>query len=69
MFPSIRKTGLSSTEFCDRLLREKHVVTVPGSAFGPSGEGHIRCCYATATEKLLEAFSRMSDFLKDIGDR
>ncbi len=66
MFPSIRKTGLSSTEFCDRLLREKHVVTVPGSAFGPSGEGHIRCCYATATEKLLEAFARMSDFLQDL---
>lgn len=65
-FPSIKKTGLSSEEFCDRLLKEKHVVCVPGSAFGQSGEGNIRCCYATATDKLLEAFSRIEDFIKSL---
>ena len=65
-FPSIKKTGLSSNEFCDRLLNERHVVCVPGNAFGPSGEGHIRCCYATATDKLLEAFERINDFIKGL---
>ncbi|HSK69876.1 MAG TPA: aminotransferase class I/II-fold pyridoxal phosphate-dependent enzyme [Candidatus Limnocylindria bacterium] len=63
MFPSIKSTGLTSDVFCERLLLEKHVVCVPGGAFGESGEGHIRCCYATATEKLLEAFERISAFL------
>ena len=62
-FPSIRRTGLSSEVFCERLLKEYHVVCVPGNAFGPSGEGHIRCCYATATDKLMEAFDRISTFL------
>lgn len=62
-FPSIRRTGLSSEDFCERLLKEYHVVCVPGNAFGPSGEGHIRCCYATATDKLMEAFDRISTFL------
>lgn len=66
MFPSIKSTGLTSDDFCDRLLQEKHVVTVPGSAFGASGEGHIRCCYATATEKLIEAFARIEDFIKTL---
>lgn len=62
-FPSIRGTGLSSEAFCERLLQEKQVVCVPGNAFGASGEGHIRCCYATATDKLLEAFDRIEHFL------
>ena len=66
LFPSIRRTGLSSVEFCDRLLNEQRVVCVPGNAFGTSGEGHIRCCYATATDKLLEAFQRISAFLQAI---
>ncbi len=65
-FPSIKSTGLSSDVFCDRLLKEHHVVCVPGNAFGPSGEGHIRCCYATATEKLLEAFERIHTFLRGL---
>lgn len=65
-FPSIRSTGLSSEQFCERLLQEHHVVCVPGNAFGPSGEGHIRCCYATATDKLLEAFDRISAFLSSL---
>lgn len=64
MFPSIQKTGLSSDAFCDQLLQEKAVICVPGSAFGESGEGHIRCCYATATDKLMEAFERIAAFLR-----
>ncbi len=63
-FPSIRATGLSSDEFCTRLLREEEVVCVPGTAFGPSGEGHIRCCYATGLKQLNEAFERMERFLQ-----
>lgn len=65
-FPSIKRTKLSSEAFCDRLLMEKQVVCVPGSAFGQSGEGNIRCCYATATDKLLEAFNRIEDFIKSL---
>jgi aminotransferase len=66
MFPSIRKTGLSSDAFCEALLQEKAVICVPGSAFGESGEGHIRCCYANSTEKLMEAFDRIAAFLDTI---
>ena len=61
--PSIRGTGLSSEEFCSRLLKEKQVAAVPGTAFGPSGEGHIRCCYATAVDKINIALDRMASFI------
>ena len=63
VFPSIRKTGMNSEEFCSCLLREKDVAAVPGNAFGESGEGHIRCCYATAVDKINIALERMSDFV------
>ena len=62
-FPSIRNTGLGSEEFCRRLLEEEKVVCVPGNAFGESGEGHIRCCYATDLKKMTEAFSRIQRFI------
>ena len=65
-FPSIRETGLSSEEFCTRLLKEYRVVCVPGDAFGQSGAGHIRCCYATDLNRMLEAFSRMEKFIQSI---
>ena len=65
-FPSIRETGMTSEEFCTRLLREKKVVCVPGTAFGEAGEGFIRCCYATAVDQLTEAFKRMKEFLLTI---
>ncbi len=65
-FPSIRSSGLSSEEFAERLLLEQKVAVVPGNAFGPSGEGYIRCCYATATPKLEEALLRMESFLKGL---
>ncbi|MBO4926002.1 MAG: aminotransferase class I/II-fold pyridoxal phosphate-dependent enzyme [Clostridia bacterium] len=65
-FPSIRETGLTSEEFCTRLLKEHRVVCVPGDAFGASGQGHIRCCYATDMHKMLEAFSRMEQFIRTL---
>ncbi len=66
VFPSIRKTGMTSEEFCEKLLREKEVACVPGTAFGACGEGHIRCCYATALEKLDVALSRVADFVNGV---
>lgn len=66
VFPSIAKTGMTSEVFCERLLREKEVVCVPGTAFGACGEGHIRCCYATALDKLNEALRRMAEFLQNL---
>lgn len=63
VFPSIRRTGLSSEEFCSLLLQEKNVAAVPGNAFGASGEGNIRCCYATAVDKINVALERMADFV------
>ena len=65
-FPSVRSTGLTSEEFCQRLLREKNVACVPGTAFAPSGEGYIRCSYATAIDKLNIALERMAAFVKEI---
>ena len=64
VFPSVSRTGLSSEEFCSQLLQEKDVAAVPGTAFGPSGEGHIRCCYATAIDKINIALERMADFVQ-----
>ena len=63
-FPSIRKTGLTSEEFCSRLISEKNVAAVPGTAFGPAGEGHIRCCYATAVDKINTALERIAEFVQ-----
>jgi aminotransferase len=63
-FPSIRRSGLSSEEFAERLLMEERVAVVPGNAFGPSGEGHVRCSYATALPLLEEALERMGRFLR-----
>jgi aminotransferase len=65
-FPSIAGTGLSSQEFAERLLLAEHVAVVPGDVFGPSGEGHVRCCYATALPQLEEALVRMDRFLRKL---
>jgi len=64
VFPSIEKTGLSSEQFCDKLMQEKKVVAIPGTAFGKEGEGYIRCCYATDLEKLKLAVARIEEFLQ-----
>lgn len=63
-FPSIRSSGLDSETFAERLLHAEHVAVVPGSVFGPSGEGHIRCSYATALPLLEEALVRIDRFLR-----
>jgi aminotransferase len=63
VFPDIRKTGLSSKEFAMRLLESEDVAAVPGDAFGPAGEGFLRCCYATSHDELKEAMNRMERFL------
>jgi aminotransferase len=65
-FPSIAPTGLKSKEFSLRLLKEKRVAVVPGSAFGPSGEGYVRCCFATGMEKLKEALDRIESFVEHV---
>ncbi|MDP2912733.1 MAG: aminotransferase class I/II-fold pyridoxal phosphate-dependent enzyme [Candidatus Omnitrophota bacterium] len=64
-FPSIRSTGMSSMEFAGKLLASQKVAVVPGTAFGASGEGHVRISYASSFENLKEALSRMERFLKD----
>jgi aminotransferase len=65
-FPQITSTGLSSEEFVERLLTEEHVACVPGGAFGPSGEGHVRMCYATSEEKIAEALIRIGRFVERV---
>lgn len=62
-FPNIASTGLTSAEFAEQLLKEEKVAVVPGSVFGTSGAGHIRCSYATSIEHLREAMERMGRFV------
>ena len=66
VFPSIKSTGLTSDEFCTRLLMEQKVACVPGTAFGASGEGHIRCSYATSLDNLTEALKRIRAFVSSL---
>jgi aminotransferase len=61
-FPRITSTGLDDEAFAERLLTEERVAAVPGSAFGPSGAGHVRMCYATSYERLQEALVRIGRF-------
>ncbi len=63
-FPSIASTGLSASEFAERLLMEEKVAVVPGDVFGESGQGHIRCSYATSLEQLEKALERMHRFVQ-----
>lgn len=66
VFPSIKKFGMSSDEFATRLLKEKNVAVVPGTAFGECGEGFIRCSYATSMKQIVEAFNRIEDFVNNL---
>jgi aminotransferase len=63
-FPNITSTGLASKEFAIRLLQQEKVACVPGGAFGPSGEGYLRCCFATSLEQIQIATDRMANFVK-----
>lgn len=66
VFPSIKSTGLTSEDFCQRLLFAKKVAVVPGTAFGDSGEGHIRVSYSYSVAHLTEALSRIKEFLHEL---
>ena len=66
IFPNIAKYGMTSKEFALQFLQEKKVAVVPGTAFGASGEGFVRCSYATSMEKLKIAMERLEEFLKKI---
>ena len=65
-FPCIRSTGMSSEEFCERLLYSEKVAVVPGTAFGESGEGFIRASYCYSTEHIMEALKRIERFLNSL---
>ncbi|HEY5953476.1 MAG TPA: aminotransferase class I/II-fold pyridoxal phosphate-dependent enzyme [Terrimicrobiaceae bacterium] len=69
VFPKISSTGLSSRDFSLQLLREKKVAVVPGTAFGPSGEGHVRCSYATALGQIKIALERIGEFCTELSAR
>lgn len=65
VFPNITSSGMSSEEFCEKLLHEKHVAIVPGTAFGAAGEGFARISYAYSIDHLREALKRIGEFLKE----
>ena len=67
VFPSIQISGLTSSEFCEQLLREKEVAIIPGSAFGASGEGYARISYAYSVDHLQTAMKRIREFLHEHG--
>ena len=64
VFPCIKSTGLTSDEFCNRLLSEYKVAVVPGNSFGSSGEGYVRCSYAASMNNIKEATYRIGEFIK-----
>ncbi len=66
MFPGIRSTGLTSDEFAERLLLQEHVAVIPGTAFGPGGEGFVRTCYAASMKDLGEALVRIKRFVDSL---
>ena len=64
VFPDITGSGLCSEEFCERFLLEEKVAVISGTAFGPSGEGFVRCCYAASMQDLAESLRRLERFLE-----
>ncbi len=66
VFPCIKSTGMTSAEFCERLVYEKKVAVVPGSAFGESGEGFVRVSYAYSVTHLTTAMARIREFLEEL---
>ncbi len=69
VFPCIKSSGLSSEEFCERLLVEQRVLVVPGTAFGECGEGYVRACYAASMENINEAMHRIKVFSDSLTNR
>jgi len=66
-FPSVAKTGMSDLDFCETLLEEEKIATIPGRYFGAGGEGYIRCSYCTSYEKIEIVLERMHNFLQRHG--
>ena len=66
VFPKITSTGLTSRDFSMKLLKEKKVAVVPGTAFGSGGEGHVRCSFATALDQIKIAMERMAEFCSEL---
>ncbi len=66
VFPCIKNTGLTSEEFCSRLIREKHVAVIPGTAFGECGDGYIRVSYSYSINHIREALKRMQEFVDEL---
>lgn len=69
VFPSVKETGLTSMEFCERLLKEQKVAVIPGNAFGECGEGYIRCSYAYSKDVIKECLEKISVFTAGFGLR
>jgi aminotransferase len=69
VFPCIKSTGMTSEEFCEKLLMEEKVAVVPGTAFGGSGEGFVRSCYAYSIENIIEALKRIEKFVDRVKGR
>ncbi len=68
VFPCIKSTGLGSEEFCTRLIMEKHVAVVPGTAFGKCGDGFVRVSYSYSLKHLKIALERIREFVKELKD-
>jgi len=66
LFPSIKRFGLTSEDFCTRLLDEQSLAVVPGTAFGACGEGYVRCSYAYSIDNIKKALSRLNAFIKSL---
>ena len=66
VFPCIKSSGLTSEEFCERFLMEEKVAVIPGSAFGPGGEGFVRACYAASMKDIAESVARLDNFLTNL---
>ena len=66
VFPCIKSTGLTSQEFCQRLIFEKKVAVVPGDAFGSCGEGFIRVSYAYSINHIMQALARIKEFINEL---
>ena len=68
VFPCIKSTGMTSDEFCEKLLFHKRVAVIPGTAFGECGEGYVRVSYAYSINHLVEAIKRIREFLAELSD-
>ena len=66
VFPSIQNTGMTSEEFCEKLLYAKKVAVIPGTAFGESGEGYVRVSYSYSVNHLVTALKRIEEFLSEL---